>query len=59
MESEKEILISLTVLCSDSYLVAKVSEVLARAGTGLALEGLSISMNMTEIVADQEGVEPQ
>lgn len=54
---DKEILVSLSVVCRDPYQLQKVSEVLSRAATGLALEGVMVNMNMAEMAPEQEGVE--
>lgn len=60
MESEsQEILVSLSVMCRNPYQVQKVAEVLARAGTGLALDGIMVSMSMAEVSAEQEDIGEQ
>lgn len=53
---EANILVSLSVICKDPHLLTKVSEVLSRAGMGLALEGLMVSMNMAQLDSEQEEV---
>lgn len=59
MEPEKEYLVSLNVACKQPHELNRISEVLARAAAGLTLEGLTVSMNMTELEPLQEGVEEQ
>lgn len=59
MESDKEYLVSLNAICKDPHMVSKVAEVFARAGVGLTLEGLTVTMNMTELELQQEGVDEQ
>lgn len=39
--------------------MSRVSEVLARAGAGLALEGITININMAELEASSEEVGDQ
>lgn len=55
--TDKEIIVSLSVICKDGHLLTRISEVLSRAGMGLAMEGLLVSMNMSQLDNDQEGVE--
>lgn len=58
MDTEsKEVIVSLNVICKEPHLLTKVSEVLSRAGMGLALEGLMVNMNMSQLDGDQEEVE--
>lgn len=52
-----EYLVSVSALCKDPHLVSRVAEVFARAGAGIALEGLSISINITELEVQPEGVD--
>lgn len=48
------ICISLTVLTEDQEKATRVSEVLGRTMTGLALDGISCNMNMSEIEIDPD-----
>lgn len=58
MAESPEIIVSLNVVCKDLHLLTKVSEVISRAGLGLALEGLLVSMSMSQYDnADSEEVE--
>lgn len=57
MESDKEYLVSLNVMCKNAHHLSRIAEVLGRAGAGLTLEGLTVSMNMTELEADSADVE--
>lgn len=58
MAESPEIIVSLNVVCKDPHLLTKVSEVISRAGLGLALEGLLVSMSMSQYDnADSEEVE--
>lgn len=59
MESDKEYLVSLNAISKDPHMVSRVAEVFARAGVGLTLEGLTVTMNMTELELQQEGVDEQ
>lgn len=59
MDSQKEYLVSLNVMTKDPHNLSRVAEVLARAATGLTLEGLTVNMNMTELDSEQEEVEEQ
>lgn len=52
-ESMKEYIVSINVICKNPHLVSKVSEVFARAGAGLTLEGLTVCMNMAELEAER------
>lgn len=54
---DKEYLVSLNVITKYPHLLSKIAEVFARAGTGLTLEGLTVSMNMTELEPTTEGVD--
>ena len=51
---DKETVISVMVICANQEIVLKVSEVLHRACAGLALEGLSVSMNFTPMIQETE-----
>lgn len=54
-DSAKHLVVSATVVTQDQSKAARVVEVLARASTGLALEGLSISITMgTAIEVDDD-----
>lgn len=47
--SEQTIAVSVTVYTTDPQEVAKAAEVLGRAAAGLALDGISTSMNITRL----------
>lgn len=54
---DKEYLVSLNVITKEPHLLPRIAEVFALAGAGLVLEGLTVSMNMTELEPTTEGVE--
>lgn len=54
MASEQEIMVTLSVLCKTPEEAVKASEVLSRAGVGLALESLSVSINLIDTTEDEE-----
>lgn len=56
-DNNPEILVSLSVMCRNPYQLQKVAEVLGRAGTGLALEGIMVNMSMAQCSPDTEEVD--
>jgi hypothetical protein len=50
----KTIVISASVVTDDHTHAARAAEVLVRAVTGLALEGISVGMNMTQVDDEEQ-----
>lgn len=58
-DSQAEIMLNLSLLCKNSFDALKAGEILARAATSLALEGMAVNLNITQIEPDPEGVEEE
>jgi len=52
-DDDDRICVNATAICTSENEVARVAEVLARAVTGLALEGININMGFVRVPADE------
>lgn len=57
MAATKAIVISASVVADNHDQAARAAEVLARAVTGLALEGISVGISMTQAEDEEEAAE--
>jgi hypothetical protein len=53
----KAIVISASVVADDHEQAARAAEVLARAVTGLALEGINVGINMSQVEDEEEAAD--